>query len=42
MLRYFDNSLGKVRHIFYALDKVEAADASRLIALISTFKLVTH
>ena len=30
MLRYFDNSLGKVRCIFYALDKVEVADASHL------------
>ena len=30
MLRYFDNSLGKVRCLFYALDKVEEADASHL------------
>ena len=30
MLRYFDNSLGKVRCLFYALDKVEEADASNL------------
>ena len=30
MLRYFDNSLGKVRCIFYALDKVEVAAASHL------------
>ena len=30
MLRYFDNSMGKVRCIFYALDKVEEADANHL------------
>ena len=30
MLRYFDNSVGKLRCIFYTLDKVEEADASHL------------
>ena len=30
MLRFFDNSLGKVRCIFFALDKVEKADARHL------------
>ena len=30
MLRYFDDSLGKVRCLFYALDKVEQVDASHL------------
>ena len=27
MLRYFDNSVGRVKCIFYSLDKVEQADA---------------
>lgn len=30
MLRYFDNSIGKVKCIFYSLDKVEHADAVHL------------
>ena len=39
MFRYFDNSLGKVRCIIYALDKVEEVDASPLS--ISIFKTET-